>query len=307
MQTIPHFSYIRIIPRVSGVFGCGHILGELVIHVTEPITHQSMEEIKWLLGSHNYNNPFTVHQVCAEEHSGRQEIPVIEAGAEIRAQTLPGHQNPYEYGSLGCYVNIEFNTPGDGSGDASNSSGHKNAKELYGLTCAHVLNECKENVDIYHGDRIGFASFGQRVGLKLDERLIGDIEAIKIDHSLHASCSLELKRQNSMELALKWNVLPDPLNQNLKMRDLLHTGDVVHKNGSTTEFTLGEVVSTNYMKSRSALFEPRKESGLLNENQLSLGHTLLFQPLPSKNEDSPGSSYGSVGGECTINAQSVIL
>lgn len=307
MQTIPHFSNIRIIPRVSGVFGCGHILGELIIHVTEPITHQSMEEIKWLLGSHNYNNPFTVHQVCAEEHSGRQEIPMIEAGAKIRAQTLPGHQNLYESGSLGCYVNIEFNKPGDGSGDASNSSGHKNAKDLYGLTCAHVLNKCKENVDIYHGKRIGFASFGQRVGLTLDERWIEDIEAIKIYHTVHASCSLELKRQNSMDLALNWNVLPDPLNQNLRVRDVLFPGDVVHKNGSVSEFTLGEVVSTDYMKSRSALFKSSEESGLLKELQLSLGRTLLFQPLPLKNEDSPGSSSDSFSGECTTNALSLIL
>lgn len=209
---------------VSGVYGCGTVWGDLVIHVNNELLPVKREEVKTLLEQHKYIYGFRTELVESEQEDAGG-FTTLEHGSGIRARKLnPDVDGNYKYGSLGCFVNVKLKT------DEATNVTQTDAK-LHGLTCAHCVDECDSKVEIRHGTN--YTEFGEKRHFIYEPHAL-DVATVEIDTTKTGSCDKSLKNGNR-ESCENWQVFENPP---VRMP--------VYKYGSATGLTLGTCVSNNY-------------------------------------------------------------
>ena len=228
-----HF-YAYFVARVSGVNGCGVMLGKLEVHTDEdiPVDNNAIRKkivsILMKAESQYFVNRLEIKSV----RLSKTAKDVYESGQCLRVNALPGQASPgSSSGTLGCFV----------EGRPNNIA--NDHVQLYGLSCAHVFPEgCDSVVKVnpaYLGDNHEsalkpFGKISQHFKL-IDEHKV-DIAAIEILAEAKPKCNKYLK--NSDDKLWRSSLHEGNLN------DLL--GYQVYKWGAVSDFTRGLIISANY-------------------------------------------------------------
>ena len=220
---------------ISGVYGCGVMLGNLVVHVeeysgadVEEVTNKVIDivmksESKYFVNHLQVKRIRILPTANATYESGqvlRVKKPPCQAGASADDNCL--------YGTLGCFVK------GKNNGFS---------EKLYAVSCAHVFpDDCDAAIEIALSrtqdkfDMLGVISPDFKI---LRENKV-DIAAVAVESSAEQKCNHCLKNSGGCDV---W-------------KSALHEGDLkdiigyqVYKWGFRSGLTRGLIISENYISS----------------------------------------------------------
>lgn len=287
------FVFFSSIPEI---YGCGTIWGELVLHLTQPLTRSTENEVKIRLMQHQYHNNFSCQIVvpCQEQAGGC----LIQNGTSVRAKKLTAgpegtiysrtggdvlktdkrlessttasntEDHSYKYGTLGCFVKIKQIKTNETSGPKTVQS-----EKIHAVTCAHCLNDCDTNVDVLTNTCNEYQELGEkRHDIYEPEAL--DVATVEVNIP---DKTFDVALKNLDSFPSRWSFYT----QNPE-------GMTVYKHGSVSQLTKGICASVDYQTQK------------INEINNKLKRQASFKPLYNI-LISPlgGESLESVNDECS--------
>lgn len=182
---------------------------------------QTEKVIKEVLKKHKFTDHFIVKIIdkLPQPFAGSQ----LESGSQIYRIKSCGQNKTHRYGTVGAFM-----------GDDNNEA------ELYGITCAHVVNLPGDDHNLYKKTRKGFEGFAEKkpetiISTGEDASLI-DFAAIKVKKDYIKECEQHMKDEDGF--GRKWFITSETAN------DLV--GKPVFKHGGSTGLTTGIVASDDW-------------------------------------------------------------
>lgn len=212
---------------ISGVNGCGVMLGKLVVHMKEDSSAdeetitRKVEKILKSNESQSFVNCLEVKKVRVSTTAGG----TFESGQRLCVNGSFSQANRETYGTLGCFV----------KGRKDNGS----SEQLYALSCAHVFPDgCNSVVKVAHAQSEDLEILGHISDtFKLLREHKIDIAAIAVTPEAKQKCLHSLKNSDNCDV---W-------------QSVLHEGDFnailgfqVYKWGAVSNITRGLIIAVNY-------------------------------------------------------------